>query len=296
MVLTARPHDLEPSPRRSKDASWELFDDQATIFEQRAGLPAHYCRDIATRVIEIGQVRAGDLIVEIGPGTGQIAQWLQQTSAYIGFDLSSGMLKESQRRLGHNEGSRSLIQADANRSWPLANGSARVLFSSRALHLLNHEHVAEEVFRIASEDGAALILGRVKRDRDSVRARMAKEMIERLHQHGFEGRRGEKENQKLIESCCRRSAEDLGVTEIARWRVSTSPRQSVESWRCLTGLAGIKVPAENRNEILNEMEAWAEQEFGGLDREVESEETYVLRSLRIPAVQERINSPNADLM
>jgi len=289
MGLTARPHD-------SKDASWELFDDQATVFEQRAGLPAQFCRDIATNVIEIGQVRQGDLIVEIGPGTGQIAQWLQQNSAYIGFDLSNGMLRESQRRLGHNAGSRALIQADANRNWPLANGSARVIFSSRALHLLDHEHVAREVFRIASEDGAALVLGRVKRDRDSVRARMAREMIERLHQHGFEGRRGEKETQKLIESCCRRGAQDLGVTNIARWRVSTTPRQSVDSWRCLTGLAGVKVPARSRDEVLNEMEAWAEKELGGLDREVESEETYVLRSLRILAVQDRITTANADLV
>ena len=289
MVLTARPADLEQSLRRSKNGSWELFDDQAPAFEQRAGLPAHFCRDIATSIIEIGKVREGDLIVEIGPGTGQIAQWFQQTSAYIGFDLSSGMLRESQRRLGHTAGSRSLIQADANASWPVASGSARVIFSSRALHLLDHEHVAGEVFRVASADGATLVLGRVKRERDSVRSRMAKEMIERLHQHGFEGRRGEKENQKLVQSCCRRGVEDLGVTDIAQWRVATSPRQSVESWRCLSGLGGVKVPAKSRDEILNEMEAWAEQEFGGLDRECESEETYVLRSLRIPAVQERIN-------
>lgn len=289
MGLTARPPDLEPSLRRSKNGSWELFDDQAPAFEQRAGLPAHFCRDIAASVIEIGQVRDGDLIVEIGPGTGQIAQWFQQTSAYIGFDLSRGMLRESQRRLGQDAGSRSLIQADANASWPVANGSARVIFSSRALHLLDQEHVAGEVFRVASGDSATLILGRVKRERDSVRARMAREMIERLRHHGFEGRRGEKENKKLVESCCLRGAEDLGVTDIAQWRVATSPRQSVESWRCLSGLGGVKVPAESRDEILNEMEAWAEQEFGGLDREFESEETYVLRSLRIPAVQERIN-------
>ena len=282
MGLTTRPRDLEPSSRRSKNASWELFDDQATAFERRAGLPAHHCRDIASSVIEIGQVRPGDLIVEIGPGTGQLAEWFQQTSAYVGFDLSRGMLKESERRLGHNAGA--LIQADANASWPLADRSARVIFSSRALHLLDHEHVAGEVFRMASADGATLVLGRVQRDRESVRARMAKEMIRRLREHGFEGRRGEKENQKLIDSCCRLGADDLGQRQVVRWNVSSSPRQSVESWRCLTGLGGIKVPAETRDEILDEMEEWAKQEFGGLDREIESEEAYVLRSLRIPAV------------
>ena len=279
-MLPAERRDREPSSLRPKHASWELFDDQANAFEQRAGLPAHFCRDIATSVVEIGHVRHGDLILEIGPGTGQIAEWFQQTSAYVGFDLSGGMLRESQRRLAARSGS--LVQADANASWPLASGSTRVIFSSRALHLLDNEHVGEEVFRVASNDGATLILGRVQRDRESVRARMAKEMLERLGRHGFEGRRGEKQNQKLIESCCQRGAEDLGVRQVARWRVSTSPRQSVESWRCLSGLGGIKVPAKSRDEILNEMEDWAEQEFGGLDREVESEETYVLRSLRIP--------------
>lgn len=283
MLLPAGRRDREPSSRRSKHTSWELFDDQATAFEQRAGLPAHYCRDIATNIVEIGQVKQGDLILEIGPGTGQIAEWFQQSSAYVGFDLSGGMLRESQRRLGHTAGNSALVQADANASWPLASGTTRVIFSSRALHLLDNEHVADEVFRVASDEGAHLILGRVQRDRESVRARMSREMLDRLRRHGFEGRRGEQQNQKLVESCCRRGAEDMGIRNVARWRVATSPRQSVESWRCLSGLGGIKVPAQSREEILNEMEAWAEQEFGGLDREIESEETYVLRSLRIPA-------------
>lgn len=282
MVLSERRRDLEQSHQRHKGASWELFDGQATRFEQRAGLPADYCRDIAASVIEIGEVRAGDLILEIGPGTGQIAQWFQQYSPYIGFDLSGGMLRESQRRLCHDEENRSLIQADANASWPLANGSARVIFSSRALHLLDQEHVACEVFRVASDDGATLILGRIERHHDSVRARMAREMIERLRRHGFEGRRGEQRNQKLIESCCRRGAKALELRPVARWNVSTCPRQSLDSWRCLTGLGGIGVPAKIRDEILDELEAWAVKEFGGLDKEVQSEETYVLRPLRIP--------------
>jgi SAM-dependent methyltransferase len=259
-----------------------LFDNQATAFEQRAGLPEHYCLDIANSVIEIGQVRPNDLILEIGPGTGQIAEWFEKTSAYVGFDLSGGMLREAQRRLDTARNG-SLVQADANASWPLASGSTRVIFSSRALHLLDHEHVAGEVFRVASDEGAHLVLGRVQRDRESVRARMAKEMIGRLRQHGFEGRRGEQQNQKLIDSCCSRGAEDRGVKHVARWRVTTSPRQSVESWRCLSGLGGIKVPPNTRDEILDEMEAWAEREFGGLDRGIESEEVYAIRSLRIPA-------------
>jgi ubiquinone/menaquinone biosynthesis C-methylase UbiE len=291
MLVSTEHRDPEPSSRRSNRHSWELFDDQATVFEQRAGLPQHYCRDIAKTVMEIGQIRPKDLIVEIGPGTGQIAEWFQRSAAYVGFDLSNGMLRQAQRRLGSDTANGALVQADANASWPIASGSTRVIFSSRALHLLDNEHVAEEVFRIASDHGAHLVLGRVQRERESVRARMAKEMIERLRRHGFEGRRGEQQNQKLIESCCRRGAEDLGVRHVARWRVTTDPRQSVESWRCLSGLGGVKVPANIRDEILDEMEAWAMQVFGGLDRGIESEEIYALRHLRIPAVQERTLTP-----
>jgi SAM-dependent methyltransferase len=258
-----------------KHASPELFDGQAGLFERRAGLPETVCRAIAIKVIEIGEAKSGDLIVEIGSGTGQIGRWFEAPVRYAGFDLSAGMLKECSRRLD-------LVQADANTSWPLADGVARVVFSSRAVHLLQQEHVAREIFRVASSTGATLILGRVEREPESVKARMSKEMNERLRQHGFVGRRGEKQNRKLFELCCSRGAVELEPASVAQWRVVASPRQSLDSWRSLTGLGGLPVPAATRAEILQELESWAEQVFGGLDQEFESEETYVLKSLRVP--------------
>ena len=260
-------------------ASPELFDGQAGLFERRAGLPEDCCRAIAKKVIEIGEARAGDLIVEIGSGTGQIGQWFEAPVRYAGFDLSAGMLKESCRL--------DLIQADANVSWPLADGVARVMFSSRAVHLLQQEHVAHEVFRVASSGGATLILGRVERKPESVRARMAKEMNERLREHGFAGRRGERHNRKLFELCFDRGAVELEPVAVAQWRIMASPRQSLDSWHSLDGLGGISVPASTRADILRELEVWAEEEFGGLDQEFESQETYVLKSLRVANKSQR---------
>ena len=257
-------------------ASPELFDGQAGLFERRTGLPEDCCRAIAKKVIEIGEARSGDLIVEIGAGTGQIGQWFEAPVRYVGFDLSAGMLKECSRRLA-------LIQADANASWPLADRVARVIFSSRAVHLLRQEHVAHEVFRVASATGATLILGRVERKPESVKARMSQEMNERLRQHGFAGRRGERQNRKLFELCYDRGAVALEPVAVAQWRTLASPRQSLDSWHSLTGLGGLAVPASTRAEILRELEGWAQEEFGGLDQEFESEETYVLKSLRVPS-------------
>jgi hypothetical protein len=174
------------------------------------------------------------------------------------------------------------VQADANATWPFADGAAGVIFGSRAVHLLEHEHVAAELFRLASPAGACVILGRVERTPGSVKERMAREMNERLRRRGLKGRRGERRNRKLFESCERLGAEVLEPVPVVTWGSSASPRQSLDSWRSLTGLGGLPVSAETRAEILAELEVWAAEEFGGLDRVSEFEETYVLSPLRVP--------------
>jgi predicted TPR repeat methyltransferase len=87
------------SAKNPMHASLELFDGQAGLFERRAGLPETVCCAIAKKVIEIGEANAGDLIVEVGSGTGQIGQWFEAPVRYAGFDLSAGMLKECSHRL-----------------------------------------------------------------------------------------------------------------------------------------------------------------------------------------------------
>ena len=266
----------------STDAGFELFDDQAAMFDQRAGLPVEYCRAIAGAVVEIGQLAPGDLILEVGPGTGLISQWFSAPMRYVGIDKSAGMLMQFQSLQGGGASNQMLVITDANRSWPLASGAARVIFSSRAMHHLDQEHAASEVFRVAAPDGATLIIGRIQRDPESVRARMAREMNNGLRKHGYEGRRGEQHNRKLFESCRRRGGQILETVTVVTWKVLASPRQSLDSWRCHKGLGGVQVPAETKERILAELEGWAQEVFGGLDEQFESEETYTLRPLRIP--------------
>lgn len=280
-MKSATHHDSRLPPPGSTHASPELFDSQAGLFEQRAGLPEDCCRDIASNVIEIGEANPGDLIVEIGSGTGQIGEWFKPPVCYAGLDFSAGMLKEFNRRLDSESGNRVLVQADANGRWPIADGVARVIFSSRAMHLLDQEHVAREILRVASSAGATLILGRVEREADSLKKRMSREMNERLREHGYVGRRGERQNRRLFELCNHSGAVELDPLAVAHWRTVASPRQSLESWRSHAGLGGIPVPASTRALILRELEAWAQEVFGGLDREFESKETYVLKSLRL---------------
>ena len=265
-------HSVQPSP--------ELFDGQAQVFDQRAGLLPDDCRQIAAAVLELGDVGAAELIVEAGAGTGQIGAWLAASRRYLGFDLSNGMLQRFRARLSGLAAEQVLLRADANRSWPLAAGAARVIFSSRALHLLDHEHVADEVFRVAKPTGATLIIGRVERAQESVRARLARKMRGLLRRHGFEARGG-RQHRRLIEACVRRGAVGLEPVTAASWPVTASSRQSLEAWRQLPGLGGVEVPDEIRRAVLDELEAWAAEVFGGLDQPFESQEAYVLKPLRL---------------
>jgi ubiquinone/menaquinone biosynthesis C-methylase UbiE len=265
----------------STDAGFELFDDQAAMFDRRTGLPVEYCRAIAGAVVEIGRLAPGDLILEVGPGTGLISQWFSAEMRYVGIDKSAGMLKQFQDRPGSGAGNQVLVRTDANRSWPLVGGAARVIFSSRAMHQLDQEHAASEVFRVAAPGGATLIIGRIERDPESVRARMAKEMNNRLRLYGYEGHGGEQRNRKLFESCRLRGAQILEPVTVAAWKSSASPRQSLDSWHAPRGLGGVPIPAETKERILAELETWAEEAFNGLDERLESEERYVLRPLRI---------------
>lgn len=266
----------------SSHASPELFDGQAGFFDRRTGLPDECCRAVAKKILKMSEAHSDGLVVEVGCGTGQIGQWVEAPARYVGVDLSLGMLREFQRRLGARQSQPPLLQADANATWPFADGAAGVIFSSRAMHLLEHEHVAAEVFRLASPAGATLILGRVERTPGSVKERMAQEMNERLRRRSLKGRRGERRHRRLFESCERLGAELLEPVPVATWNVSASPRQSLDSWRSLTSLGGIPVSAETRAEVLGELEVWAAEVFGELEREFEFEETYVLSPLRVP--------------
>jgi ubiquinone/menaquinone biosynthesis C-methylase UbiE len=138
------------------------FDGQAATFDQRAGLSKQHCQAIAHAVLRLAEAMSGDLIFEVGAGTGMLGTWLAgPLLRYVGLDLSHGMLATFQRRLAFPGDMSLLLQADGNQLWPLADCAVRVIFSSWALHLLDLAHVADETCRVARHDGASLIIGRI---------------------------------------------------------------------------------------------------------------------------------------
>ena len=262
----------------------ELFDAQAQDFDRRAGLEPSQCRHIAATVLALGDVAANELIVEIGAGTGQIGIELAAERRYVGCDLSTGMLDRFRMRASESATRCGLVRADAGRAWPLRSGSARAIFSSRALHLLPHQHVADEMFRVGQRTGATLIIGRVERSPESIKARLAGEMRRRLRRLGF-APRSERHDRLLIEACVQRGAVALEPVTAVTWTVAGSAQQSLDAWRSLSGLGGIEVPGEIRQTVLQELQEWATAELGELDQKVESQEAYVVRAVRLVPAQ-----------
>lgn len=267
------------------------FDAQAAELDRRVGLPEADCRAIAATVLALGQSRSGDQVVEIGAGTGMIGRWfLDHPVRYVGIDLSRGMLEMFRRRAARA----CLIQADAAQPWPIPDGVIRVVFSSRAIHLLPPEHVASEVLRI-SLPGATCVLGWVERRPDSIKARMSREMQRRLRDRGFAVRSAG--GRRVLEALLGRRGSDLDTpppgsrgrggaasirTVAARWPARHTPRQALDDWSSKKGLGGIVLPPGVQAEVLRELAAWAEETFGGLDAARSSEEEYVLESVRLP--------------
>ncbi len=255
------------------------FDRQAEAFDRRAGLTDEACGKIARALIRLGDAAPGDLLVEVGAGTGQIGSRLPEAVRYLGFDSSAAMLSIFRKRLASGRNAL-LLRAGGNRTWPLANSCARIILGSRVFHLLDAGHLVTESFRIGCPDGASLLIGHVRRDPSSLKARIRREMLRLLEVRGRVGRSRREAHRRIFEAARTRGGSRIEPVTVARWTVSSSPGQSIRSWRDKEGLGGLEVPGELQEEILRELESWAKTTFGRLERTLESEETYVLEGVR----------------
>ena len=258
------------------------FDEQAASFDQRAGLPASVSDSIAREFLLLAQAGPGDVVLEVGAGTGQIGVVLcQHPLHYVGFDASAAMLDVFRRRCSGNARPVSLIEADGNNPWPAGDGSVRAVFSSRTVHLLDAGHVVVEFFRIASPTGATLVLGRLQREKQSLRARIRREMRDRLRQLGYGSDEGHQKEREVMDACVRRGASPIAQRVVATWPVQCSAAQVLASWREKRSLAGLDVPADVKETVLSQLVVWATNAFGSLEATQSAEETYVLEGVRL---------------
>lgn len=254
------------------------FDSQADSFDRRAGLPEAAVERIADALLALRPT--GSWLLEIGAGTGAIGARVAALGGgrYVGLDLSLPMLAEARARHGQPL----LVQSDADRSWPLAEGRVGLVFLSRAAHLLDGEHLVAEACRLAHPAGARLVLGRVQRQPDSVRAAIRRRAHELLAERGLPRRDGRSAGRRLLAEIAERGGRTEPERTAATWMVHERPADSLASWRSKEGLAGNALPTRLRNAILADLEAWARERFGDLLAVHETSESYELAAAELP--------------
>ena len=256
-----------------------IYDEQAISFDKRAGLTLDQCKQITEAIEAFSRLKQNDILVEIGCGTGQIGSLLAPIYGhYVGIDLSLAMLEQFKNLdTTHNT---SLIQADCNQTWPVADHSASTIFSSRAIHWISVEHVISEVHRIAGKGDSLLLIGRIERTPDSWESKLRKQCHRLLKQHQLTPLDGVRHLKILSNEFSKRKAEVLTPFIVNHWNEKRNPLQSLENWVNKPGLGGTNPTNRVKQNILSQLKIWAYEEFGSkLPTEIERH--YVLYGIKL---------------
>lgn len=258
------------------------FDKQADIYDKRTGLGEKTAQNIAASLDQIIKPYLAGQFLEIGAGTGEIGYFLQDLAIpYVGIDLSSGMLDVYRKRFGQHAIPH-LIQTDGNEPWPFEKDSISVFFSSRAMHQLDHHNVLRQLEKLSTPASSILILGNVKRNKNSVKAIMRKEMHTVLNEFGLKEKSGQSNRNLLFETLEQKGGDRLAPITASRWQVSHSPIESINSWKAVDGIAGQPVDQIIKNQILETLILRAEEKFTDIKQALETEETYELNAIKLP--------------
>ena len=256
------------------------FDQQASHYDARAGLPAAAGSAVAQAIVDRTGVGPADLVVELGAGTGEIGVDLVRLPVrYVGLDASPAMLEVFRAKAVL--GSSSLIVADCNRPWPLPNGSAAVVFASRVVHLLDPEHIARETARVC-RSGGWLMLGRVLREPDGIKERLRRRRRALLVEAGIGPRQGEEGTRRVVERSLAVGGTFLGREVVAEWSGETTPARVIAGWSTLSRMGSVSVDQATRADILDGLRRWGRAEFGDLDRAEVFRERYAIDVVRLP--------------
>jgi SAM-dependent methyltransferase len=136
-------------------------------FGRRQDRQSFYERRALDRMLELGDFKSANAVVEFGCGTGRFAQRLFEEAlppngTYIGFDLSDTMVQLTRKRLVPFGARASVVRTDGRPRIPLPPTSCDRFVSSYVMDLLSNQDISRtlaQAWKVLRPDGLLCLTG-----------------------------------------------------------------------------------------------------------------------------------------
>ncbi|HYF93219.1 MAG TPA: class I SAM-dependent methyltransferase [Symbiobacteriaceae bacterium] len=249
------------------------FDRVAAQYDATRGFPPGVANRICTWILS--RLPNDPAVTELGVGTGRIAMpFIERGVRYWGIDISEAMVSRLMAKLGPAGLRRAQIHiADITQPLPLAEQSQDAVIAVHVLHLVDSLKALEQVRRVLKPHGA-LIWGHTRHDELSPLALIRPKFHEIVAELGA-GKPRNWEQQQARELLARWGAQasrHIGAV----WQETQTPRQVLEPLREKAMSSTWHIPDAILAEAIRRTEAWAKEQYRGLDDPHEYDVSFVV--------------------
>ena len=239
-------------------ASVSAYDGMAQGFERQRRLPDHVARSVREAIVAEADSVERPLVLDLGAGTGRIGwAFVAAGDAYIGLDLSFGMLRQFAGRGGPVP---LLIQGDGT-ALPFCNASFDAVILVQVFSgARGWRRLAAEARRVLKSSGV-LVTGQTVAPAGGIDERMKRQLaciVEGLGVLPYQSQSGSQARDWL-----RQSATWTRTLTVGSWIDQRTPRRFVERHGSGARFAALGEPA--RQAALHRLAAWGRATFGSLE-------------------------------
>jgi SAM-dependent methyltransferase len=215
---------------------------------------------------------ARPLLLDLGAGTGRIGwPFVAAGDAYVGVDLSLGMLHAFLERAARGGASPHLVQADG-RHLPFPDATFDAVMMIQVFGgMRGWRRLVTEAWRVL-RPASALIVGRALTPEHGVDARLKQRLASILRGIGVEPDRNFRDDAERWLDSAARSATSVIV---ASWDADRTPDEFLLRHR--TGARFSALPDPVKEEALRQLRDWAVATFGSLDAVYSEPHAFELR-------------------
>jgi SAM-dependent methyltransferase len=171
------------------------------------------------------------------------------------------------------------VQADADRHWPVRDGSVTVVFASRVAHLLDADHVVAEAGRVC-RPGGRFVVGRIERTGVKQELRRQREAL--LTELGLaKGRSGRRRTEALLDAFVAAGADRKPGRTVATWTVTTTVEEVIAGWEAMPTMGGQTIDGATRAAVLDDLRRWSGEHLGDPQAPQDTTEHYILEAVRL---------------